>query len=274
MKIYHYTSIETLALILKHKSIRFNRLDKMDDHFEKTFLLNQYNWSPYAYVSCWSENPVENIPLWHTYCPGGAGVRIALDQDFIDWDKQTIAISVPSQPSHHKLPSKDSSGAVSVTFNPIRIYRPLSDEDCYHHVTYANEDEYREYENTIGMESSNNEVEESIMRKYVGLFRKDKWAFQDESRFVIYAVPYTLTDAVVTHKDFVNLIKLNMPNNVPFIDVPIKHDKLNHIEVLLGPNVNEAQTILVKALLQKYAPESSLSVSTLSDSPIWLIHKL
>ena len=30
-KIYHYTSIETLALILKYKTIRFNRLDQVDD---------------------------------------------------------------------------------------------------------------------------------------------------------------------------------------------------------------------------------------------------
>ena len=31
MQIHHYTSIETLALILKHKTIRFNRLDQVDD---------------------------------------------------------------------------------------------------------------------------------------------------------------------------------------------------------------------------------------------------
>ena len=30
-KIYHYTTIETLALILKHHTIRFNRLDQVDD---------------------------------------------------------------------------------------------------------------------------------------------------------------------------------------------------------------------------------------------------
>lgn len=31
MKIYHYTNIEALALILKNQTIRFNRLDKVDD---------------------------------------------------------------------------------------------------------------------------------------------------------------------------------------------------------------------------------------------------
>lgn len=31
MRIFHYTSIETLALILKNRTIRFSRLDKVDD---------------------------------------------------------------------------------------------------------------------------------------------------------------------------------------------------------------------------------------------------
>lgn len=31
MKIHQYTSIDSLALILKNKTIRFKRLDKMDD---------------------------------------------------------------------------------------------------------------------------------------------------------------------------------------------------------------------------------------------------
>lgn len=270
MKIYHYTTIENLALILKHKTIRFNRLDRMEDHCEKSFIMNQYNWSRYTYVSCWSENAAESIPLWNSYTPGGIGVRIALDMDFIDWSKQPIAFSSPSLPSHHKIPSKDSSGAISVTFNPIRLYPPLCDEYCYNKVHYASKDEYREYEDKIGMAASN-DIDDTLMRKYVGLFRKDKWAFQEESRFVVYAVPYTLTDAVVTHNEFVNLIRLNVPNNVSYIDIPIKPEKLKHIEIVLGPNVNEAQTILVKALLKKYAPDSKLSISSLSDSPIWLL---
>lgn len=31
MRIYHYTNIDTLALILKNRTIRFNRLDNVDD---------------------------------------------------------------------------------------------------------------------------------------------------------------------------------------------------------------------------------------------------
>ncbi len=267
MKIYHYTSLENLALILKHKSIRFNRLDNMDDPCEKVFLMNRLNWSPYTYVSCWTENPVENIPFWQMYTKG-KGVRIGIDKDFIDWDKQSIAFSVPSRQHHHKLIGK---GAISVTFNPTRIYRPLSTDICYHKVRYASEKEFREYEKSIGSVSSFMEIDEEMMRSYVGLFRKDKWAFQEESRFVIYAVPYTSTDAVVSHNDFINLIRLNMPNNVPYIDIPVKADKLKDIEVILGPDVDEGHSILAKALLHKYTPDAKLKMSSLNDESTWFI---
>lgn len=268
MKIYHYTSIENLALILKHKTIRFNRLDHMDDPCEKTFLMNQLDWSAYTYVSCWTENPEESIPLWHMYTHGGKGVRIGIDKDFIDWDKQSIAFSVPGRQRHHKSVAKDSSGAVSVTFNPTRLYRPLSDEMCYHKMDYVSETEYLDYEQRIGRVSSFIEIDEDLMRQYAGRMRKDKWAFQDESRFIIYAVPYTSTDPVVTHNDFINLIRLNIPNKVQYIDVPIKNHKLRSIEVTLGPNIEEGQGILVKAVLNKYAPEARLFFSSLTDSPV------
>lgn len=37
MKIYHYTSIQTLALILHYKTMRFNRLDRVDDIEEAVY---------------------------------------------------------------------------------------------------------------------------------------------------------------------------------------------------------------------------------------------
>ena len=33
--LYHYTAVDTLELILKNKTIRFNPLTKMDDNLEK-----------------------------------------------------------------------------------------------------------------------------------------------------------------------------------------------------------------------------------------------
>lgn len=36
MKVYHYTSIDSLAMIMSCQSIKFNRLDKVDAMEERT----------------------------------------------------------------------------------------------------------------------------------------------------------------------------------------------------------------------------------------------
>ena len=66
MKLYHYTNLKTLALILKHRTLRFNRLDKVDD-LEENVKSNGLNLGQYIFVSCWTEDAEESIPLWRMY---------------------------------------------------------------------------------------------------------------------------------------------------------------------------------------------------------------
>ena len=47
MKIYHYTTIETLALILESKSIKFSRLDMLDNKTESEPFSN---FNPLNYI--------------------------------------------------------------------------------------------------------------------------------------------------------------------------------------------------------------------------------
>ena len=62
MLIHHYTNIESLALILKSKKIRFNRLDRMDDLEEGRVEAQGIPVAKYTYVSCWTEDEEESIP--------------------------------------------------------------------------------------------------------------------------------------------------------------------------------------------------------------------
>ena len=54
MEIHHYTSIENLALILKNKTIRITRLDKVDDSEEAGLSCKNIQLSYYTFVSCWT----------------------------------------------------------------------------------------------------------------------------------------------------------------------------------------------------------------------------
>lgn len=75
--LFHYTNIETLALILKNRTIRFNSLDKMDDLQEQQ-TADISNIGQFCYISSWSEDEIESIPMWNMYATLDKGVRIKM----------------------------------------------------------------------------------------------------------------------------------------------------------------------------------------------------
>ena len=75
--LYHYTSLETLALILRNRTIRFTRLDKVDDPQEQRSADSQ-NLGKMKLVSCWTSADEESIPMWREYAGAECGVRIQM----------------------------------------------------------------------------------------------------------------------------------------------------------------------------------------------------
>ena len=80
--IHHYTTIDNLALILESRKIRFTRLDLLDDIKEISGLDNKLlKLSTSIFVSSWTEDHEENIPLWEMYASLNNGVRITMPKD-------------------------------------------------------------------------------------------------------------------------------------------------------------------------------------------------
>lgn len=89
--IHHYTSIENLALILKYKTLRFKRLDLLDDKLEGGDF-SVYNPLKYIFSSCWSKSIKENIPLWNMYSPIESRVRLTIDEKVDFFNEYAIPI--------------------------------------------------------------------------------------------------------------------------------------------------------------------------------------
>ena len=58
--LYHYTSLETLALILRNKTICFNNLLYVDD-LDEAETEDMGKFGKFVYVSCWTEDSEEFI---------------------------------------------------------------------------------------------------------------------------------------------------------------------------------------------------------------------
>lgn len=250
-KIYHYTSIDTLALILLNKTIRFNRLDQVDDEEESIFGSgdSDVKIGKYIFVSCWTKDPEENPTLWK-YIEKKAGkrnaVRIALDEDM--------------------FPSYPIFGSQYITYFPHDFEK---ESDCYFHnianlvqfhdVQYVDDNKERIREL---IKDGNDLIELKIQE--LGLFKnRERWEKQKESRFRLIAFPTTeefesrnfemgasnVNFAINLMQSVVPLLRRNKPISLTYKDIPLKEDVLKSVEVTMGPETTDIDKAKVRRLL-------------------------
>ena len=78
--LYHYTTLDKLALILRNRTIRLNPLDKMDD-LQENMTSDVKNFGRIFFASSWTEEATESIPMWKMYASMESGVRIGLPKN-------------------------------------------------------------------------------------------------------------------------------------------------------------------------------------------------
>ena len=249
--LYHYTTIETLALILKNKTIRFNRLDNVDD-LEEAYTTSQgINLSKYVFVSCWSETGEESIPQWRLYANGQNGIRISLEKKFFEEYivSSTKEVQVEAGSGKYLLPLEQ------MLTNKYMFLPPVNDSPLFYKKIVYVEDVFPKRDEIAKLD----EKDMSIGFGEVGSYKNKRWAFQDEVRFRLVAIP---NPQGMSYSDpqFSNLFRLNLKNNIELsfdhYDLKIKNTALDTLGVTLCPTAGESQKILVSSLLNQYAPQA------------------
>ncbi|TCN72060.1 DUF2971 domain-containing protein [Acetobacteroides hydrogenigenes] len=258
--IHHYTTIENLALILRNRNIRFNRLDRVDDLEEGNTVSNGINLSKYVFVSCWTESDEESIPLWKLYADGKSGVRISLENNFFE---------------EYDIKSSDRISVVDETVKSILSFEEMFNKQ-YIFISFVNDSNffYRpiEYVDDI-ITRTENVVQrrgDAIMISFgeVGKYKHKRWAFQDESRFVLTAIP-KLYDIDISNPLFSSMVVDSLKRNIelPFDDyfLGIKKSALDKLVVTLCPSATVSQEIMIQSLIKEYAPNAIIKHSHLKQ---------
>lgn len=259
MKIHHYTSIETLALILKYKTIRFNRLDRVDDMEESMYGSGptKIKLGQYVFVSCWTKDDLENISLWKMYT-NFKGVRITMDEDmFVSYKvNETLKSYFPSP-----LYIIDECYASSY-INYITCHEIIYDKNI--------ESKIKDLVVPAG------DTGAFISTDKIGLYKSKEWEFQHECRFKITLFPFNVMDfdnsgpniALNFYGALLKSIGPSLRSNIPikkqFIDIPLNEEKLGEIIVMLGPKATESERIIVESLL-KDLPSAQIMDSYFKD---------
>lgn len=265
MRIYHYTNIESLALILKNRTIRFSRLDKVDDLEEGNAESLGVKFCKYVFVSCWTETDEESIPLWKMYGGDNGGIRISLEQEMF---KEYLI-------SNLKFGNLQSQGAIMSKIplqdmiNPNFFFIPIMDyknDLFYRHVKYV-DDIHVFTKDAIQITNIQGDRGDMHMdMKPFGYYKNKRWEFQDEVRFVLYSLPINpLLEGVNPEISSIVMQSLLGNKSLPFhyYDMGLKDEIFNTLEITLSPTATESQKLIVQALIDKYAPNAILKESGL-----------
>ena len=263
--IYHYTTIETLALILRNHTIRFSRLDKVDDIEESEFSSGPTNvrLGNYVFASCWTRCEEESIAQWKIYA-GYDGVRITMPEDDLFQTYDITPEFANSMQSYFKPPfspvGKDAICCPSI--NPVVC------ED----VVYTDDPALLAKGAIIDTGTHT-----ALSTTNAGKYKRKIWEFQKECRFkfLVYPMQESIVEYLVkteidinqtfpiSAKGMRNIIQEKMPICQEYYDATMSATALNHLQVMLGPRTSVAQETIVEALLIHYAPKAVLRHSVL-----------
>lgn len=264
--LYHYTNLETLALILKNRTIRFNSLDKMDDLQEKE-TADIRNIGQFFYISSWTEDATESIPMWNMYASLNSGIRIKLRKNpFKVYENTAVDLSHVI----HASVTDNSDGKPLLSIIPLAemfakgfIAPQAMARELLRKVEYT-DDKDKLYPKML-TENGNQFV---IAMGELGRYKNLHWSFQSEWRYILNILPIDLNQPVESSmKDFqlvANKMRWGIANQpFPHYDMVIADDAFADMEITLSPRISAGNRIIVQVLVEKYNPAAVLCDSSL-----------
>lgn len=273
--IYHYTSIDTLELILKNHTIRFNRLDQVPDLSESNSF-TKLKLGNFFFISCWTKSLKESIPLWQMHSQAMTGVRIGFVKQLLFNYKP---VKIPSK-------YKDEIKQTGEYMSPIPFERMCADNYFIlpmfvnrkyfeREVKYSTA--YKKIKNdAIKVEIKENGIFKSEINDPTGIaaVKSPEWEFEEEIRFVLFIMPSVSVPQTATFEQYVESFTKHLgyflyngigPNIIHF-DVNIDPMSLDNIMITTGPRCSESDFQRVEQLVKQYSSKGKVQKSKLEGT--------
>lgn len=240
-QLFHYSTINKLALILSSKKIRFNRLDYVNDPHEG--VTDDFgSMAIYFFVSCWTKNKEENLALWNMYTEKMRGIRIELPLPLFNSNNIGKLPNYIIKESEY-LNDNDGLFILDAQNEPIDIIY-TDDEDKLH----------PKIQFDLGLKTS-----------VLGIAKSTIWKIENESRYIMQIYPY---DPNVSKDNFPDAyekyIEHRIPPSINFYDVEITKKAFEEMKIVIGPKVHPGDKEIIKALVAEYNPNAVIFESKLT----------
>lgn len=240
MKVYHYTSIETLALILQNKTLRFNNAKFVDDPTEA--ITKDYgSMQDYVFISCWSNEAIESIPLWKIYGNNCHGVRLESDTKYIHFEGEETSVNGINKVVENLKKEVEYDYFINVW---------QLDKPSFNHYFETN---YSDKERIFKKDTST-PTQKSWEYQVNAVFNTKAtcWAFEKEIRFILLGCSLEPSKAKNNWQLVFNNITEKKHIDSSFVDLLLFDDFFNNLTITTGPLQSEAEKIIVQSLVQKY----------------------
>lgn len=265
--LYHYTSIESLALILKNRTIRLNPLDKMDDLQEQR-TADVENIGKFVFVSSWTADSIESIPMWRMYANPSSGVRIKLRKNPFAWHENYV---------------EDIANIAGLIVAPdsakmVRTFLDLSDMmergymsaqamtgNILEQVQYTNDTTKLEPRiTTIGSDQLGLNI------GTLGKYKNKYWEFQKEWRYILAFMPMDFKNGIEVMRQrfgqsLMRIAKGIEPPPFRFYDLEIEPRFFEEMEIVGSPQMTAGNRVILETLVEKYNPNAIIKNSELMN---------
>lgn len=230
--LYHYTSLDKLALILKNKTLRFINLSIMDD-LEEEVTRDAGNYGRFIYSSSWTKLRGNNIfDEEKDEDNPNASEEIAYTKGLLNYQREH-----------------------SITFMPYKVKLV--------EVRYT-DDEKILYPQFIERDAQRTTLKNGGLGEYKSL----AWSFQKEWRYLINSYPFSIEEMNQSvkkgtpHEILDRLLEENL-ESLSYIVLPIKKETFDDLEILCGSKITHGQKVIINDLVEKYSPSATIKYSGL-----------
>ena len=264
--LYHYTSVDVLALILQNRTIRLNPLSKLDDKQEQR-TADVINLGKFIFVSSWTSDEDESIPMWKMYTEPTAGVRIRLKAN--PFLQHTTPLKDIAKVFGNRIVNETVGNVNVPSFLNLSI---LIDKgyfsaqawsgDILRKVIYTDDSDLLEPK-VLNSTNDNFQIEIGKM----GIYKDSHWSFQNEWRYLMSFFPLKISNINTAEDNFKTMMmKLAQGIEEPpfdYYDLDIDPEMFKQMEITFSPQISTANRTIVDALIQKYNPSANLRESVL-----------
>lgn len=256
--LYHYTSLETLALILTNKSLCFNTLINVDD-IEEAETSDMGLFGKYVYVSCWTDEEQESIAMWQLYTPNMHGVRIQLPiypfkRHYYRAGELYFSEDTTSYIDMKKL-YEENKALIPPNFPQLKPVIYTTDEALLRpQIRFG--DRIEDYIEVLSNKHSGKKhCEIQYNLSPLGKYKNEVWSFQKEWRYWISMSPWGMKES--EHPTFEKQLEFakrleDIAAKPPYerFFVNLSEEAILQMQIVFGPRMTEAEKILAKHLLR------------------------